>query len=253
MSIDQLRLNEMQSASLLARPVNGVDLAGGHHDDAFVATLAHELRQPLNAISNAVELLARDAGGDRTMPLDIMRRQIQEMRRLIDDVSAAPPSARRGVPLLLQRLDLRHAVDAAGRAAVLAASLRGQELVVTLSAEALWVDADPNRLHQVLSNLLDNAVKFTGRGGRIWLSAAREADNVVVRVRDTGRGFDSSAPQHIFDLFFQVRPAEHLGTGIGLSVVRDIMTRHRGCIDALSQGRGKGSEFVIMLPFARPI
>jgi two-component system, chemotaxis family, CheB/CheR fusion protein len=125
--------------------------------------------------------------------------------------------------------------------------------VVGTASEPLWVDADPQRLHQVLSNLLRNAVKYTDPGGRISLAADRKAATVILRVSDTGRGIESESLVHIFDLFAQVRrPSEAAGLGIGLSVVREIVTLHKGRIKARSEGPGHGSEFIVTLPFAPP-
>ena len=127
------------------------------------------------------------------------------------------------------------------------AAERGQVLDVECGATPLWVDADPQRLSQVFSNLLRNAIKFTGRGGRITFTADGSMSGIAVRVRDSGRGIDSQALPRIFDLFAQVQPSAAGGVGIGLSVVREIVTLHRGRIDARSGGLGHGSEFAFVV------
>jgi signal transduction histidine kinase len=118
---------------------------------------------------------------------------------------------------------------------------------VTIGSEPLWIDGDPDRLRQVVSNLLDNALKFTDPGGRIQVTATRARGEVIVRVRDTGRGIDPREQPHIFDLFSQVLPASGPGLGIGLSVVRQIVASHHGRVECKSPGVGRGSEFVVAL------
>src|SRR5262249_23478147 len=128
---------------------------------------------------------------------------------------------------------------------------RKQELSRSLPAEAVWLDADPIRLEQVLANLLNNAAKYTEPGGRIWLSAEREGPQAVGRVKDTGIGVRSDMLPRIFDLFVQ---SDHAldraqgGLGIGLTLVRKLVEMHGGTVEARSEGVGKGSEFVVRLP-----
>jgi len=129
-----------------------------------------------------------------------------------------------------------------------AVSALGHAFEVSSAAEPLWVDADPVRLRQVLSNLIDNAIKFTEPGGRIGLAASRAGGDAVVVVSDTGRGFEPRELTRIFDLFSQVRPGEGGGLGIGLSVAHEIVTLHKGRIEARSDGPSRGSEFVVTLP-----
>jgi signal transduction histidine kinase len=118
------------------------------------------------------------------------------------------------------------------------------------SIAAFWVDADHQRLQQVLSNLLHNAVKYTEPGGRIAVALEAGASTITLRVMDTGQGIAADALTRIFDLFAQVRPDEGTGLGIGLSVVRDIVAQHGGSIEARSEGSGRGSEFIVTLPLA---
>jgi signal transduction histidine kinase len=216
--------------------------------EAFVSTLAHELRQPLSALLNAVEVV--HLAPDRAV--QIMRRQIGQMNRLVEDLMDSTRWARGKVTIKRQRLDVREiALDAATdiRSAVVE---RRQEFVVGTASAPLWVDADPQRLQQVLTNLLLNAVRYTDPGGRITLSADRSAATVTLRVSDTGCGIEPQALGHIFDLFSQVQPFQAAGLGIGLSVVREIVTLHGGRIEARSQGQGLGSEFIVTLPLAPP-
>ena len=170
------------------------------------------------------------------------------MARMVDDLLDAARLSTGKVSLITQRLDIREVMtDAAADIAAVTAE-RGQLLVVDCGAAPLWVNADRDRLYQVFSNLLGNAVKFSDRGGRITFSADSQESRVVVRVRDTGRGIDWQSLSWIFDLFAQVQQSGRGGTGIGLSVAREIVNLHHGRIEARSDGIGKGSEFVVTLP-----
>jgi two-component system, sensor histidine kinase len=179
-----------------------------------------------------------------------IQRQISQMSRVIEDLMDEMRWACGKVTLRKQRIDVRQVLRDAALDVTSAVAARRQELVVATASDALWVDADPQRLHQVLSNLLVNAIKCTGPRGRISLAAAMRDATVTVSVSDTGRGIDRQALAHVFDLFSQLRPAEGAGLGIGLSVVREIVALHRGWIEARSEGLGHGSEFIVTLPLA---
>ena len=174
------------------------------------------------------------------------------MSRVIDDLIDEMRWACGKVTLRTQRIDVRQVLREAALDVTAAVVARRQELVVTTPSEPLWVEVDPQRLQQVLSNLLANAMKYTGPGGRITLAAEGEEAAVTVSVSDTGRGIDRQALGHVFDLFSQVRPADGAGLGIGLSVVREIVALHRGRVEARSEGLGHGSEFIVTLPLAPP-
>lgn len=220
--------------------------------ETFVATLAHELRQPLATLLAAVEVVRLGAGGAPTTRItDSMRRQIRQMNRVVEDLLDATRWARGKVTLRIEHLDMREVMSEAALDVAAAVAGRGQQLVVDTATDALWMDADPQRLHQVLSNLLRNAVKYTDPGGRIRLTATRDAHSIIVRVSDTGRGIAPEALTQIFDLFAQVAPSESAGQGLGLSVVREIVQLHGGAVEARSAGPGRGSEFVVTLPLAR--
>jgi signal transduction histidine kinase len=219
--------------------------------ETFVSTLAHELRQPLSAMVAAVEVMrhAPDAAALKRAT-DVMRRQLGQMSRVVEDLVDATRWARGKVTLHPRRVDLRDVIRDAALDAAAAVTDRGHELVVANTSEPLWADADPQRLQQVLSNLLRNAVKYTEPGGRISLTAEAIGATITLRVKDTGRGIEPDALVHIFDLFSQVRPHEAIGLGIGLSVAREIVALHGGRIDARSKGSGHGSEFIVTLPRA---
>lgn len=221
--------------------------------DEFLATLAHELRNPLAPIRNSLHVLRMTNGGspgsDRLH--DMLERQVAHMVRLVDDLMEVSRITRGKFELRKEPIDLasvvHNAVDTS-RPLVLAAS---QELSVSLPDDVLVLEADGVRLAQVLANLLNNASKYTGEGGRIWLNARREASEVVISVRDTGAGIPSAELPRVFDLFTQ---GDHTyqraqgGLGIGLTLVRSIVKMHGGSVEARSEGPGQGSEFLVRLP-----
>jgi signal transduction histidine kinase len=221
--------------------------------EAFVSTLAHEIRQPLAALRAAVEVvrLTSSSEGARRAA-QIMDRQIRQMNRVVDDLMDATRWSTGKLSLRKQRLDVRTVVAEAAAGVARAVAERGHELVVATPSEPLWVDADPQRLQQVLSNLLDNAVKYTAPGGEIGLAADRTGTDVTLRVVDSGRGIDHESLPHVFELFSQQQPSEGEGLGIGLSVAREIVVQHGGRIAVSSAGEGRGTEFVITLPLSSP-
>lgn len=214
--------------------------------EAFVSTLAHELRQPLSALLMTVEMV----GLAPERAAQMMKRQIGQMNRMVEDLIDSTRWARGKVTIKRQRLDVREMVQDAASDIRSAVVQLGLDLVVANASEPLWVEADPQRLQQVLSNLLLNATRYSDRGGRVTLAADRSAATVTLRVSDTGCGIEPGALGHIFDLFSQVQPFGAAGLGIGLSVVREIVTLHGGRIEARSQGPGQGSEFIVTLPLA---
>jgi signal transduction histidine kinase len=220
--------------------------------ETFVSTLAHELRQPLSAMLAAVDVVRRAPDPDTLRQVtDVMLRQLGQMSRVVEDLVDAARWARGKVNLRRRRVDLRDVMHDAAEDAIAAVAASSLTLVVVNPSEPLWANADPQRLLQVLSNLLRNAVKYTEPGGRISLAAEGIGSTIYVRVNDTGRGIEPDALAHIFDLFSQVRPGEAFGLGIGLSVAREIVALHGGQIDARSEGPGHGSEFIVMLPRAQ--
>jgi PAS domain S-box-containing protein len=222
--------------------------------DEFLATLAHELRNPLAPLRNGLEILRLGGGArDPERVYEIMDRQVQHMVRLVDDLLELSRITRGMIELRKERLDVATAVQDAvdtNRSLIEAA---GHQLTVSLPSEPLPIDADPVRLAQVIGNLLNNAAKYTDRGGHIWLSAERRGAHVVVRVRDDGIGIAPDMLPHIFEMFIQGhrsrRPAQG-GLGIGLSLVETLVKMHGGTVSARSDGLGRGSEFTVRLPLA---
>lgn len=228
--------------------------------DEFLATLAHELRNPLAPIRNALAL-QRMAGQDAGLlqsSRDLIERQVGHLVRLIDDLMDMSRLSRGLVELRCTVLSLNDVVRQAVEAAQPAIEQAGHRLSVRLPDEPCIVEADETRLVQVLSNLLSNAVKFTPRGGRIELRLTREAGMARLAVKDTGIGIAPDMLGRVFDLFTQVQRSHAQvggGLGIGLTLVRQLVERHGGLVQAHSEGPGAGSEFCVSLPLseaARP-
>ena len=226
--------------------------------DEFLATLAHELRNPLAPLANALEIIKRSA--DRPAVLEqsrvMMERQLSHIVRLVDDLLDVSRISRDRLELKKERVDLnriaRDAVDGC-RSAIDAA---GQELTVDLVSDPVWLHADPVRLVQVLSNLLANASKFTGPGGRIRLEVSRRSGEAAATVSDTGIGIAAAELPRVFDLFTQIdaTPGHHAaGLGIGLALVKRLVEMHGGSVSAESGGPGRGSRFRVTLPTAESI
>ena len=223
------------------------------HKDEFLATLAHELRNPLTPIRNAAYSLGIEGlkqSGVKTAR-DVIARQVAVMVRLIDDLLDVSRISRNTLDIRKERIELAAVVESAVESSSPLIQQCGHELTVSLTPQPLHLDADPIRLAQVFINLLNNAAKYTKRGGHIWLSAAREGSDAVVSVRDNGVGIPSEMLARIFDMFTQVdRSLEQSqsGLGIGLTLVRRLVEMHDGSIEARSAGPGKGSEFIVRMP-----
>lgn len=222
--------------------------------DEFLAMLAHELRNPLSAIGNAVELAKRGGWqGTEEWAQGVLERQVRHLARLIDDLLDVSRVSRGKIQLRTEILDLRVVLDAAVATVRPLVDERGHALDVRAPGNALWVKGDPTRLEQVVVNLLTNAVKYTEPGGRITLAADRQGDTVVISVSDTGVGIPPEQLPRMFDLFAQGDRSlarSEGGLGIGLTLVRTLTEMHGGHVTARSEGRGRGSEFSVHLPAA---
>ena len=221
--------------------------------DEFLATLAHELRNPLAPISSSLEILrlAKDNDAMCERARMVMDRQLRQLARLVDDLLDVSRINSDKLELRLQRAALSAVVDSAVEASRPLLDRAGLRLSVTLPAEPIDLDADLTRLAQVFMNLLNNATKFTDRGGSVALTAARELGEVVVTVKDSGIGIPADHLNRIFDMFSQVGSSlerSHGGLGIGLSLVRRLVELHGGRVEARSDGPGRGSEFIVRLP-----
>ncbi|WP_427913067.1 hybrid sensor histidine kinase/response regulator [Ramlibacter sp. MMS24-I3-19] len=221
--------------------------------DEFLATLAHELRNPLAPIRQAAAV-ARSPAADtqrRTWALDVIERQASHMALLLDDLLDISRISRGRLVLRLEPVELREVVHSALETVRPLVERKNHILDVKLPAQPLRLNVDAMRLAQVLSNLLSNAAKYTDEGGRIELVAGQEGDEVVIRVRDNGIGLEPRALAEIFEMFSQVSSAldrAEGGLGIGLSLSRGLVGLHGGTLQADSAGPGEGSEFTVRLP-----
>ncbi len=223
--------------------------------DEFLATLAHELRNPLAPIRAGVDFLrlidTHDA--ETRSVLDMLNRQVQQMTRLVDDLLDVSRVTRGKIRLKLEPVDLASVVTQAIEMSRPLCEAQGHELSVSLPTRPIRLQADATRLTQVFANLLNNAAKYSERGGRIALAADQQGDEVVVRVHDTGYGIARETLPHVFDLFVQ---GDHSltrssgGLGIGLTLVHRLVEMHGGSVRAHSEGPGTGSEFVVCIPVA---
>ena len=223
--------------------------------DEFLATLSHELRNPLAPLANGLHVL-RLKGDDVAAigPLrEIMERQLHHLVRLVDDLLEMSRITRGTLELRRERVALATLVRNAAETSEPLVRAGRHRLDVHLPEEALWLEGDPVRLAQIFSNLLNNAAKYTDEGGSITLSAARDGEHVVVRVRDNGCGIAPAALARIFEMFSRENPAAGRaqgGLGIGLTLARRLAEMHGGTIEAHSDGPDRGSEFVVRLPLA---
>jgi len=221
--------------------------------DEFLAMLAHELRNPLAPIKNSLAVLRLGTADAATTERvrAVMERQVTQMVRLVDDLMEVSRIRRGRIELKRERVALAAIVQSAVETSRPLVEAAGHQLGVLLPEEPVVLDADPVRLAQVLTNLLNNAAKYTDPGGQIWLSAWREGANLVLSVRDTGVGIPPEQLPSVFDLFSQADRSygrAQGGLGIGLTLVRALVELHDGSVEARSDGPGKGSEFVVRLP-----
>ena len=227
------------------------------HKDEFLAMLAHELRNPLAPIRNAVHLMRMKALQDPQMCLarDVIERQLSQLTRLVDDLLDVSRITRGKINLTRQPLKVSELIARAVETVEPIIQGRSQVLTVELPEQPPVVDGDCMRLTQAIANVLGNAAKYTDTGGSIVLQVCARARDVEIRVRDTGIGIPAEVLPKIFDLFTQLdqrmeRPQS--GLGIGLALVRRLVEMHGGSVSAHSEGAGRGSEFVICLPLMTP-
>jgi PAS domain S-box-containing protein len=221
--------------------------------DEFLATLAHELRNPLSPISNALEIwpLVENDAHELEQLRGIMERQVRHIKRLIDDLMDVSRISRGRIELRKQRVDLGTVISEAIESVQPQIDASSHRLTVTLPAEPVFVDGDVARLTQVFGNILHNASKYSGRNGVIWVAADRHNGRVSVSIRDNGPGIPQHMLSQIFEMFRQVDQGLERsfgGLGIGLSLVKQLVELHGGTVEARSEGPGKGSEFIVTLP-----
>ncbi|EAR21039.1 PAS domain S-box protein [Nitrococcus mobilis] len=222
--------------------------------DEFLAMLAHELRNPLAPIFNALQLIGQK--GENALheeAREIIERQVRHMARLIDDLLDVSRITSGRIRLRPERVDLNTIVERAVERMRPLIDRRGQQLSIEPAQQPIWLDADPTRLEQIFGNLLDNASKYSTNNGHIDLRIERDDHRAISRVRDDGEGIAADTLPRIFELFGQAeRSLERSegGLGIGLALVKSLVEMHGGTVDAYSEGLGHGSEFVVRLPVA---
>jgi signal transduction histidine kinase/CheY-like chemotaxis protein len=229
--------------------------AADRRKDEFLATLGHELRNPLAPVVTGLHLLRLARVDDAVVRqvTSVLERQVGHLVRLVDDLLEVSRITRGLVEVRREPLHLAAVLRSALETSRPSIDAGGHELAVDITSDPLPVTGDAVRLTQVFANLLTNAAKYTDRGGKIRLTAARDGSRAVVSVRDTGIGIPLSELASVFDMFTQLdgthRRAQG-GLGIGLTLVRSLVTMHGGRVEARSEGAGKGSEFVVELPLS---
>ena len=221
--------------------------------DEFLATLAHELRNPLAPMNNGLQLMRLATSNPATLEhaRAMMERQLQQMKRLVDDLMDVSRISRNKLELRKEFVELATVVNRATETSRPLIEAAEQELLVSLPTEPVLIDGDQVRLAQAFSNLLNNASKYSEKGSQIWFQAEQADDEIIVRVRDTGIGIPADKLPNIFDIFMQVdRSLERSqgGLGIGLTLVRQLVQMHGGSVEVRSDGPGRGSEFIVRLP-----
>ena len=221
--------------------------------DLFLAAVAHEFRSPLGVLTNLAHLLRSPQAGAaaQQLALDALERQTTHMTRLVEDLLDVSRVSRGEILLCREAVDLHTVFSEAVEMSLALVESRKHRLEVAQFSEPLWVNGDPTRLVQIVSNLLTNAAKYTPEGGNIWLSAAREDGAAVVRIRDNGVGIRKEMLSRVFDLFTHIESAgggRAGGLGIGLTLVRRLVELHGGTVHVTSDGPSHGSEFVVRLP-----
>src|SRR5262245_37704840 len=220
--------------------------------DEFLATLAHELRNSLAPVRNALQIIRLSPERTaREQARTLMERQLGQMVRLVDDLLDVSRISQGKLALRREQVPLAAVIGSALETSRPLIDHLGHQLTVTLPDQPILVDADPTRLAQVFANLLNNSAKYMDRGGHIGLTAERQGSDVLVSVRDSGIGIDAEQLPRIFQLFSQVDSAlerSQGGLGIGLTLVKRLVEMHGGRIEARSEGPGKGAEFVVRLP-----
>ncbi len=224
----------------------------------FIAMLGHELRNPLAPIRNAVQVMRKIDTPDPKLQWarDVMDRQLDHLVRLVNDLLDVSRIVQGKLTLQTTLVDLAKVITQAVETSQPLIDSRHHTLTVTMPEGPIYLEGDEVRLVQVISNLLDNAAKYTAEGGRIWLTAVAENGKAIISIRDTGEGISSALLPHLFDAFTQATRTldrRQGGLGLGLMIVQKIVEMHGGQVEVKSEGLGKGSEFVIRLPLCEQV
>jgi signal transduction histidine kinase len=223
--------------------------------DEFLATLAHELRNPLAPLRNGLDILRRDPDDAKAYEIrDMMDRQMDHLVRLIDDLLDVSRVSQGKIELRKEKVRVAEVVHSAAEASRLLIDRAEQTFELNIPDTDLWIDADPIRVSQVIANLLTNAAKYTPSGGRIELSVTADGGKAVIAVRDNGIGIPAEMQSDVFRLFAQVgahRERSQGGLGIGLALVKQLVEMHGGSVSASSEGTDRGSVFTVQLPLTQ--
>ena len=254
--VEERTLELTNAAGMLADSEAALKEADRRKDE-FLAMLAHELRNPLAPIMNAVEILRHrpESEGDLRWTRDVIERQVVHLTRLVDDLLDVSRITRGKLEIRPEHVDLADIVRWAAEAIQGQLGPKRLQLEVALPTGQIPIFVDGVRLTQVVLNLLDNSCKFASPGGRIWLRGERDDHGVTISIRDDGAGIPEEDLPHLFEMFHQSKRSavpSHGGLGIGLALVRRLVEMHGGTVEARSPGPGMGSEFVVRLPLADP-
>jgi PAS domain S-box-containing protein len=246
------RTDLKEQIETLRNQVEALD-ESGRRKDVFLATLSHELRNPLSPLSDAFQLLRMTSANNPELefPLKVIERQVNTLRRLVNDLMDLTRIGAGKIELQKEVIEINVVIQRAVQTVGPLVRERRHRLDVLVPSGSIKVEADPTRLEQVFVNLINNAAKYTPEGGRIWVKVTTEGHECVVRVEDNGIGIPNELLPRIFDLFTQVessRKHSQGGLGIGLSLVKSLVTAHGGSVQVRSEGDGKGSDFAVRLP-----
>jgi signal transduction histidine kinase len=245
---EEMERSRIERARAEARTVEVVD--ADRRKTEFLAILAHELRNPLAPILNAVQILRITGSGSEAFASasEMLERQVAQMVRLIDDLLDLSRINRGQFELRREPVELSSVVSRAVESVRPLLVKMGHELTVTLPPDPVYLNADPARLAQIVGNLLNNACKFTERGGRIGLECQRWDAAVEIRIKDNGVGIAAEQLPGVFELFAQIdRSRSQGGLGVGLNLVKNLVEMHGGTVDVRSGGAGLGCEFTVRL------
>ncbi len=223
----------------------------------FLGTIAHELRNPLSPLKTAVQLMRMQSGQAPQLdkPLQVMDRQLGLLERLVEDLVDAARVHTGKMSISYERVEYQALVRDAVDSCATAAQIKGIAVHCSLPTVPIAIDVDARRMHQVFVNLLNNAIKFTPRGGQVWINATIDPTHFICYIKDSGKGIESDMLPKIFDIFTQAeggRAERGAGLGIGLAVVKEIVALHQGTVEVRSEGEGKGAEFTVRIPLREP-
>lgn len=225
--------------------------------EVFLGTIAHEMRNPLAPLKTAVQLMRMQAAnpGQLARPLQVMERQLGVLERLVEDLVDITRVNVGKMSITYEHVEYQAMLHEAADSCASAAQFKGIIVHRGFPPVPIEVEVDARRMQQVIVNLLNNAIKFTPQGGHVWVTATVDQTHMVCYVKDSGKGIEPDLLPKIFDVFTQAesgRADRGAGLGIGLAVVKEIVSLHQGTVEVRSEGAGKGSEFTIRVPLRRP-